>query len=288
MKNKLIIANLVLAFASDKFSARAIKRATKDYIQTFIDIGMGEKKAGELCACIMHLLRKVCSRALTLKKAEVLIVKEMSEYRVDGRGIREVLNEKLANRSNIVVSQIAPYLKSVTGPVIDFGCGDGSISQILHDQMGLNITGYDVTSYRLPSVSIPMVKFDGKTVPVADGRFEAAVVTNVIHHEADNERIIKELTRVVSKKLVVIETVPNPTKNKHNAEAEKSRVFMNDYLYNRLFQFGAEIPVPGTYETAENWPKRFAEHGWKTEVSVDLGIDQKIIRDRHHLYVFVK
>lgn len=293
-KNQQIVANLVKAFNYPNTLSFAIEWATGDYIQTFLDLGMRDEEARELCAYIMQTLRKVCSAEFTLEAAEGAITEKMKGYAVGGRGLLNVLNEKVAGRSNIVVSQIKPYFDGVTGPVIDFGCGDGSVGQILHDQTDLSITGYDVISYPVLGVGIPLMEFDGKTVPVADGHFETACVMNVIHHEADNEQILAELTRIVSQKLVVIETVPNPTgvgDPNHTAEMaadEKSRVFMNDYLYNRLFHFGAEIPVPGTYETAEGWIARFAKHGWKAEVSIDLGIDQEVIRDRHHLYVFVR
>ncbi|MEN9647956.1 MAG: hypothetical protein RLY57_760, partial [Candidatus Parcubacteria bacterium] len=125
---------------------------------------------------------------------------------------------------------------------------------------------------------------EGKIVNVVDKHYEAAVLTNVIHHEKINENILKELDRIVARKLVIIETVPVGN-TPEEIVLDRERTFANDTLWNRFFNY-ADIPVPGTYETPEDWIKRFESYGWKTTHSEDLGYDQKSIHDVHHLLVF--
>jgi Fe-S cluster biosynthesis and repair protein YggX len=110
------------------------------------------------------------------------------------------------------------------------------------------------------------------------------LLTNVLHHEKNNEKIIDELDRIVRRRLVILETVPiGETEN--DMEQDKDRTFMNDYLYNHLFH-NADVPVPGTFETPNKWIERFSNHGWKLVNEKDLGFDQPTIKDRHYLLVF--
>ncbi len=88
-------------------------------------------------------------------------------------------------------------MAGVEGRVVDYGAGDGQVTQKLHDMLGLDIDGYDVRLYPAPNVTIPMATFDGGHVNVPDGSYEAAVMTNVAHHERNNEIILQELSRIV-------------------------------------------------------------------------------------------
>ena len=109
------------------------------------------------------------------------------------------------------------------------------------------------------------------------------MLTNVIHHEKDNEKILKELNRIVKSKLVIIETVPEAD-TRTAAKKDWGRMLLNDTLWNRFFNY-ANIPVPGAYEIPSDWVRRFKKYGWKVVISEDLGIDQPTIQDRHHLLV---
>ncbi|MEN9605068.1 MAG: hypothetical protein RJB39_753, partial [Candidatus Parcubacteria bacterium] len=188
-------------------------------------------------------------------------------------------------RSQLIYEQVGKYFEGITGPVVDFGCGNGMVAQLLHDGKGLDIVGYDVVNYTMPGVTIPIYQFDGATLPVGNNHFSAAVVTNVFHHADDPDQLLRELTEKVSDTLVIIETVPH-TVPAGQMETEMRRVYFNDYLYNRLFCPGAGIPVPGMYRTPEEWIVALEALGWVLVEGVDLGVDQKCIRDRHHLLVF--
>ena len=109
---------------------------------------------------------------------------------------------------------------------------------------------------------------------------------NVLHHDPDNERILKDLNDIVTHRLIVIETVPEAD-SEDDAKKDWGRMLLNDALWNRFFNY-ANIPVPGTYEIPVNWIKRFEKYGLRCIHSEDLGFDQPTIQDRHHLFVFKK
>lgn len=95
---------------------------------------------------------------------------------------------------------------------------------------------------------------------------------------------MSELNRVVSHKLIVIETV-SVGKTLEQIALDYERTFANDVLWCRFLNYD-DIPVPGTYDTPKDWIKRFERYGWKTTHSEDLGFDQETIHDIHHLFIF--
>lgn len=264
---------------------KARESARADFVYTFGQLGLEEKQAADITTRIFALL--VEPWPLKDIEADCLRLLAATEVESDGgerQSLVAALEAKLSNRAEIIFKQVAPYLRDIAGPVIDYGAGDGQVAQRLHDKAGLAIEGVDVRSYVQPDIMVPIKLFDGARVPVADKHYEAAVLTNVLHHEKDNEKIINELDRIVQKRLVILETIPLGETDVA-MEGDKDRTFMNDYMYNRLFH-SADVPVPGTFEIPSRWRERFAAHGWRVAHEEDLGIDQPTIKDRHYLLVF--
>jgi SAM-dependent methyltransferase len=255
-----------------------------DFVYTFQQLGLEKDQADELCEWVSQRLLDPAR----LDETEGQILKKFEQITVkvgDGAlNLVEVLHGKLKDRADLIFSQLKEYLAGVEGKVVDYGAGDGQVTQKLHDTLGLDIDGYDVRLYPAPNVTIPMATFDGGHVNVPDGSYEAAVMTNVAHHERNNEIILQELSRIVKHRLVVVETVPTG-ETPEEVEKDRERTFMNDYLYNRLFH-NADVPVPGAFETPEKWIERFGKYGWHIVRSENLGIDQPTIKDTHHLLVF--
>ena len=261
-------------------------KVADDFLYTFEQLGLTSEQAKQLCDNIFALLSS--DKPLPDVERGTLSTFENIKLKIGDKepNLIEILHEKLRDRAKIIASQVAPHLGDVKEKAIDYGAGDGLVTQMLHDQLGLDIEGVDVRLYKDPKVTVPIKIFNGGHVEVADGTYEAALLTNVLHHEKDNEKIFDELDRIVRRKLVIIETVP-VGETEEIMEQDKDRTFMNDYLHNRLFH-SADVPVPGTYETPKKWVDRFAQHGWKLVNEEDLGFDQPTIKDRHYLMVFEK
>jgi len=262
------------------------KKVSDDFVYTFEQLGLSPEQAQKLCDDIFALLKS--DKPLSDIEAETLRIFENFKLKVgeQERNLVEALHEKLRDRAKIIASQVSPHLTDVKEKTIDYGAGDGQVTQILHDQLGLDIEGVDVRLYKASNVTVPIMFFDGGHIEVSNGTYEAGLLTNVLHHEKTNEKILNELDRIVRRKLVVLETVP-VGETEEAMEKDKDRTFMNDYLYNRLFH-NADVPVPGTFETPNKWIDRFTQHGWKLVNEEDLGFDQPTIKDRHYLLVFEK
>lgn len=267
-------------------SLKIREKVRNDFTYTFEQLGLSPEEAEEVCNSVFSLLVK--DAPLPDVEGEILNIFESIKLKIDDKeqNLIEILHEKLKDRAQRIAKQVLPYLEDVKGSVIDYGAGDGQVTQILHDQLGLDIEGVDIRVYRAPNVTVPITLFNGGRVEVDDGKFEAGLLTNVFHHEKDNEKIINELDRIVKRKLVIIETVADGA-TEESMEQDRDRTFMNDYLYNRLFH-NADVPVPGAYETPKQWIHRFDQHGWKLTYEEDLGFDEPTIKDKHHLLVFEK
>ncbi len=273
--NKILIGNLQTAIADKE----TLQKVHDDFAKTFQRLGFVDMSGHGLAANVLLCIKD----ARTIEEAEREIKNLFIRQTLGGKNVFEAIQAGLQERFEIIFNQLRPHLKDV-GNAIDYGCGSGTLSQMLYDRCGIHIEGVDVRDFRAETVSIPVRLFDGYSVPVSDKHYECAVLTNVIHHEADNEKILMELDRIVSRKLVIIETVPEAD-DEETAKKDWGRMLLNDTLWNRFFNY-ANISVPGTYEIPSNWIKRFEKYGWKCVHSEDLGFDQPTIQDRHHLLVF--
>ena len=255
-----------------------------DFTHIFEQLGLSQEKSIEIYKDVSSFLKSNQSLRETEDKVRKLFQNTRLNFGNQELNLIEVLNEKLKNRAETIFKQVAPYLKNIRGKVIDYGAGDGQITQLLSDQLLLNIEGVDIRSYHREGLTVPIYIFDGTRVEVMDKHYEAGLLTNVLHHEQENEKILAELDRIIKHKLVIIETIPEG-KTEEEIEMDKDRTFMNDYLYNRLFH-NANIPVPGAYETPKDWIRRISKYGWKLNYEEDLGVDQPVIKDRHYLLEF--
>lgn len=262
------------------------EKVKNDFTYTFGQLGLVSDEAETLCDQLFVLL--LSGKHLPEIEEQALLVFENIKLKVGDqeRNLIEVLHDKLRDRAMIITSQVSPHLEDVKGKIIDYGAGDGQVTQMLHDQFGADIEGVDIRLYKTSNVTVPIRLFNGGYVEATDGAYEAALLTNVLHHEKFNEKILNELDRIVTRRLVILETVPIGV-SEEEMEQDKDRTFMNDYLYNRLFH-SADVPVPGSFETPKKWVERLAQHGWKITSEQDLGFDQPTIKDRHYLFVFEK
>lgn len=259
-------------------------KVNADFSYTFEQLGLSKDEAKNLCESVFVLL--LSDKPLLNIERDALHIFEsiMLNNEDKDQNLIEILHEKLMDRAKIIASQVSPYLAGTQNKVIDYGAGDGQVTQILHDNLGLDIEGVDVRLYKAHNITVPIKLFNGGQVDAKDKEYGAGLLTNVLHHEKENEKILNELDRIVKNKLVVLETVPVGN-TEAVMEQDKDRTFMNDYLYNRLFH-SADVPVPGTFETPQKWIERFSQHGWQLDSKEDLGFDQPTIKDRHYLLVF--
>lgn len=86
--------------------------------------------------------------------------------------------------------------------VLDVGCGDGTIAQMIGElQPDLTLQGVDIMVR--PETAIPVRAFDGTTLPYDDGSFEVVQFCDVLHHTEDPTVLLKEARRVARRAIVL-------------------------------------------------------------------------------------
>ncbi len=273
--NRKLLQALHGSLATDE----AKEKIKKDFSKTFTSLGVPHDASEGLAISVLAYIMA----AKTLEQAEQTVRVLFEECHYDSKTVFAMIQDGLQQRFEIIYDQIEPFMKNA-GFTLDYGCGSGILTQMLNDRLSLDIEGCDVRDFKHDSVTVTVKRMNGCSVHVPDKYYDCAVLTNVIHHEAENEKILQELDRIVSDKLVIIETVPEGA-TEEDAKKDWGRMLLNDALWNRFFNY-ADIPVPGTYETPDNWIRRFAKYGWRCTRTKDLGFDQPTIQDRHHLLVF--
>lgn len=256
-----------------------------DFCQTFQLLGLNRRSSQLLTGEILYAIDHADNLG-NLETAVATSLAQQTALTTEGpRSLPNALTLALQNRAQIIWEQIGTFVGDGKDGILDYGTGDRRVAQLMADQLKCHVVGADVVDYGAPGLTVPFHKIENGRAPFPDQSFRVGVVTNVLHHSEDNDAVIADLTRVVRRKLVVIETVPmGETAAELRQDAE--RTFGSDWLYNRPFHPGADIPVPGTYETIPGWIQRFKNHGWKVSYQQYLGIDIPVIQDHHQLYVF--
>ena len=116
--------------------------------------------------------------------------------------------------------------------ILDVGCGDGQVAKLLLDERAdLKLSGVDIL-VRERTV-IPVVAFDGTTLPFGDSSQDAVMFVDVLHHTDDPLVLLREATRV-SRRWILIKD--------HHREGLGARVTLRfmDWIGNA--RYGVALP----------------------------------------------
>ena len=85
---------------------------------------------------------------------------------------------------------------------LDVGCGDGFYLDKLNNKFGF-LTGIEIDS------KFKITRADGKFIPFKNGIFDCILCSEVLEHDINPEKIIKEISRVIKHKGVFLLTTPS-------------------------------------------------------------------------------
>jgi len=144
------------------------------------------------------------------------------------------------HRLEVLVAQLGPYLRA-TDRVLDVGCGNGNLGRALMGAVaGLVVEGLE----RVPRGGEPIKVhgYDGVTMPLERGAYDVVIVADVLHHERDPERLLRECARVASR-LVIIKD------HKVAGWFSAARVRLMDWAANAPYG----VPCLFRYNTLAQW-----------------------------------
>lgn len=133
--------------------------------------------------------------------------------------------------------------------VLDIGCGNGVVSNILKNGLNLDLIGSDIIDYRIED--IPFKKMDDKGIfPFDDNIFDYAVFNDILHHSENVEELIIEAFRV-AKKILIFED--------HETLLLKILDIGLNYFYC------SKMPCPLNFRSEKEWETLFREQNLNYE-----------------------
>jgi SAM-dependent methyltransferase len=145
--------------------------------------------------------------------------------------------------------------------LLDVGAGDGRLSSFFQRHRP-KTRGVGIETFLRPDTerAIPMVLFDGKSLPFVDGAFDVSMICDVLHHTKNQKELIAEVLRVTRRKIIVKDHLYRNAKQKY-------QLYVLDLLGN--YRFG--IRVTGDYLSLPQW-----EHLLFSERVASLSLFQDI------------
>jgi SAM-dependent methyltransferase len=233
---------------------------------------------------------------------------EQAHNIIETEKVTQRIPEKLSLRAGFMYSQIAPYL--LPGNLLDYGCGDGQVSELIAKNLGQEATLTDVYEHKhVKETGLAFKPFgQGTKAPFSDAEFSNILALTVFHHSSNPVESIKDVARLTKPggRVIVVESVYGVDGKQLSPEMQKKiagylklseeqqrivNVFF-DHFYNRILSYSTnpetKVNVPFNFNTPGNWKHLFAQHGLNQEEVVHLGLDQPIAPEYHTLHVLRK
>ena len=134
--------------------------------------------------------------------------------------------------------------------VLDVGCGNGVVTDVLKNDLGIDVHGPDIVDYR--KVSIPFMKMnDEDRLPCADGSFEYVMFNDMLHHTQHIEALLQEGRRA-GQKILIFEDV----------KTWFLRIF--DPFVNSFHLHGMKLAI--NFKNVQEWCRLFDLLGFQYEI----------------------
>jgi SAM-dependent methyltransferase len=177
-----------------------------------------------------------------------------------------------------VTDNIARLLPPVEAPVmltvLDVGSGDGYLGAVLQTfRPHTRVTGVETHRRALTRPGFEPILYDGLHLPFDDASFDAAIVSNVLHHADDQEAVLREVCRVTRRRVIIKDHLARHF-------LDRWKLALLDQAGNR--RFGAD--TRGTYLDRRQWEAMFsslpgATVTWYEGLSFRTGILEMLFSD---------
>jgi len=161
-------------------------------------------------------------------------------------------------RARVLAEVLSARIPPLSG-VLDIGCGDGTIGNLLAERCSeISVEGVEFAPR--PQCAIRCRPFDGAKLPFPDWTFDVCLFVDVLHHTDDVSILLREARRVTRRFVLIKDHLSE------NWFDFKTLQFM-DWVGNR--PHGVRLPY--NYLSRKEWETSFAKCGlsiaqWTTEV----------------------
>lgn len=149
-------------------------------------------------------------------------------------------------RVRVLAAHAAALVPSDARSVVDVGCGDGTLAQlILARRSDLEISGLEIRAR--PVTAIPVQEFDGRILPLDDASRDVVLMVDVLHHAEDPQLLLREAARVARTAVIIKDHLSDPWLG-------HQRLGVMDWVGN----IGHGVPLRNGYWSRAEWSDAFA------------------------------
>lgn len=152
-----------------------------------------------------------------------------------------------------LVRRITPHLRP-DDRVLDVGCGVGTLGAALlaGPDCPENVHVEGLERVVRGGEPITVTAYDGGPAPFDDNAFDVVIVADVLHHEADEDGLLRECARL-SKRIVIIKD------HKVDGPLAQQRISFIDWAANAPYG----VPCLFRYHSLAGWRETLARHRFK-------------------------
>jgi len=169
------------------------------------------------------------------------------EFLQKNKFLRRIIYKTGKARANFLIDKIQPFFDK-KDTILDIGAGVCNICEILLKK-GNKVIPLDIQDLSFVDNLKPVI-YNGNKMPFKDNEFDTSLISTVLHHTPDPEKILLEAKRV-SKRIIIIEDI-------YSNWLHKYITYFFDSLLNLEF-----IGHPHTNKSDKQWKKTFKKLGLK-------------------------
>lgn len=173
------------------------------------------------------------------------------------------LERLMRRRAGQKVSRLIPWMKDLHGrprAILDLGAGEGYVGDLAGNRSGAAVILADVAIFR--RVGRPMLQYDGLRLPLADRSVDHVILSYVLHHAREPDRVLAEALRVCrgDGRVLILESV-------YQRPWERRLLALLDRLANHLRSGGKMDAQEAhlSFRTADAWRRVARDFGAQIE-----------------------
>jgi len=186
-------------------------------------------------------------------------------------------------RRNFIALLINRMNLDFNSKILDVGCSEGGLIQILENKGFTSVSGIDVSEQAIAQCALRGINKvslkDGINTDFKDGEFDLIIASDVLEHIADERSALKEWCRILTPQGILLLFVPafktlwssNDELNNHYRRYDKS------YLINQIVSANFEIQRMSYWNSALFLPIFFQR-------TLERNLPKKTIKKKDELY----
>jgi len=152
---------------------------------------------------------------------------------------RGIYAERLRRLVDLLLDVVRPNDR-----ILDVGCGNGTLLDALvrDPRCPKSVSPMGVERVARGGEPIPVIAYDGGRLPFDDASFDVVTVADVLHHEPDEEALLRECLRVARRVVVVKD-------HAREGPLAQSRISLMDWAANAPYG----VPCLYRYHSLQEW-----------------------------------